>query len=124
MKRFSVSGHDAVLRRVLSAGFGLNVRVKGITGADQDSGMAGPASPGPARPGRGPESAGSGRPSRPPAGARSGAPHRHDEPPSGEMPSNDPDEPADDQASGEAELTGMDLIQRELGGQVISEIED
>jgi hypothetical protein len=27
-------------------------------------------------------------------------------------------------ASGPAELTGMDLIQRELGGQVISEIED
>jgi hypothetical protein len=35
-----------------------------------------------------------------------------------------PDEPsADDRASRPAEVTGMDLIQRELGGQVISEIE-
>jgi hypothetical protein len=40
------------------------------------------------------------------------------------MPSDDPDEPADGQAPREAELTGMDLIQRELGGRVISEIED
>jgi hypothetical protein len=35
-----------------------------------------------------------------------------------------PDEPsADDRASRSTEVTGMDLIQRELGGQVISEIE-
>jgi hypothetical protein len=32
---------------------------------------------------------------------------------------------ADDMASpGQAEISGMDLIQRELGGQIISEIED
>jgi DNA polymerase III subunit gamma/tau len=104
LKGFTTSGCDADLKRVLSTGFGLNVMIRGVTGAD-------------------PASAGT-RSSRPPAAARSGAPRRHDELPSGEMPSNDPDEPADDQASGEAELTGMDLIQRELGGQVISEIED
>jgi hypothetical protein len=35
-----------------------------------------------------------------------------------------PDGPsADGPAPGATELTGMDLIQRELGGQVISEIE-
>ena len=32
LKGFSVSGHDAVLKRVLSAGFGLNVTVKGVAG--------------------------------------------------------------------------------------------
>jgi hypothetical protein len=32
---------------------------------------------------------------------------------------------ADDMASpGQAEISGMDLIQRELGGRIISEIED
>jgi hypothetical protein len=41
--------------------------------------------------------------------------------PPGESPA---DEPApDDRAVQGAELTGMDLIQRELGGQVIGEIE-
>jgi DNA polymerase-3 subunit gamma/tau len=127
LKGFTTSGCDADLKRVLSTGFGLNVMIRGVTGADPVSAgtrSAGPASPGPASAGPGPEPASSGRPSRPPADARSGAPRRYDEPPSGEMPSDDPDEPADDQASGEPELTGMDLIQRELGGQVISEIED
>jgi hypothetical protein len=41
--------------------------------------------------------------------------------PPGELP---PDEPSpDDRAARNAELTGMDLIQRELGGQVIGEFE-
>ena len=44
-----------------------------------------------------------------------------DDMPPDEMP---PDEPSpDDRAVRNAELTGMDLIQRELGGQVIGEIE-
>jgi len=127
LKGFSTSGCDADLKRVLSTGFGLNVMVRGVTGADPDSGgtgSAGPASPGPASRGPAPESAGAGRTRRPPAAARSGVPHHHDEPPSEQMPSGDADEPAGDQASGAAELTGMDLIQRELGGQVIGEIED
>jgi DNA polymerase-3 subunit gamma/tau len=125
LKGFSTSGCDADLRRVLSAGFGLNVAVRGVTGADPDSGRtrsAGPASPASAGPGPGPATAG--RASRPLAAVPSGPPHHHDEPPSGEMTSGDPGKAADDQASGTAELTGMDLIQRELGGQVISEIED
>jgi hypothetical protein len=41
--------------------------------------------------------------------------------PPDEMP---PDEPSpDDRAARVTELTGMDLIQSELGGQVIGEIE-
>ncbi len=35
-----------------------------------------------------------------------------------------PDEPDPGPAPRGSELTGMDLIQRELGGQVIGEIED
>jgi DNA polymerase-3 subunit gamma/tau len=120
MKRFSVSGHDAVLKRVLSTGFGLNVMVKGVIGTDRDSGAARAAGPA----GQGPEP-GQDRASRPAAAAQAGAPRYHDEPPpDDEMPAEDPDEPADDHAPGVTELTGMDLIQRELGGQVISDIED
>ena len=50
MKGFSVSGHDAVLKRVLSADFGLDVMVRGVTGADARSEAGpGPADPGPAQ---------------------------------------------------------------------------
>jgi DNA polymerase-3 subunit gamma/tau len=129
MKGFSVSGHDAVLKRVLSARFGLTVTVKGVTGGDAASG----AGLQPGRPGPG---SGSGRP---PAPARPGsapatpAPEsappdlagQNDEPPDDMAPDEmPPDEPSpDDRAARVTELTGMDLIQRELGGQVIGEIE-
>jgi DNA polymerase III subunit gamma/tau len=90
LKGFSASRHDAVLKRVLSAGFGLNVTVKGVVGATSAS-------------------------SGPSETALSGGAANDNEP---------PDEPsADDQAPAAPELSGMDLIQRELGGQVIGEIE-
>jgi len=150
LKGFSTSGCDADLKRVLSAQFGLNVMVKGVTGGDSGgpaaartpgdpeesappkgpaeprnargslepdsatSGPAGSAGPGPARATAVADGAG-----RPPAGARPGAPRHHDEPPPDGMP---PDE-ADDGPPPGPELTGRDLIQRALGGQVISEIE-
>ena len=48
MKGFSVSGHDAVLKRVLSADFGLDVTVRGVTGADAGARPARvPGGPGP-----------------------------------------------------------------------------
>jgi DNA polymerase III subunit gamma/tau len=121
LKGFSMSGCDADLRRVLSTGFGLNVMVKGVTGADpgSGSGAAGPA-------GAGPGSAGPGGARQPHAAALSGLPRHRAEPPRDEVASDGapPEESADGRASAAAELTGMDLIQRELGGQVISEIED
>jgi DNA polymerase III subunit gamma/tau len=93
LKGFGASRHDAVLKQVLSAGFGLNVTVKGVVGA---AGAAN-ATSGPSQ-------------TAPPSVAGNGEP---------------PGEPAADaQAPGAPELTGMDLIQRELGGQVIGEIED
>ena len=128
LKGFTTSGCDADLKRVLSTGFGLNVTVTGVTGVDPGAGPVG----GPARPG-GPASPGpvaAGGASDPGAAAPARSRPRHDEPPddvgSDEFVPDDipPDEPDGDQAPVVAELTGMDLIQRELGGQVIGEIDD
>ena len=47
MKAFSVSGHDAVLKRVLSTNFGLNVTIKGVAGADVTATAAGRDGPEP-----------------------------------------------------------------------------
>ena len=114
MKGFSVSGHDAVLKRVLSADFGLDVTVRGVTGADAGDRQArSPAGPGP---GPAPEVPPRSRP-------RPGQPSAAQIPPD-EPDDAPPDEPDVDSAPRESELTGMDLIQRELGGQVIGEIED
>jgi DNA polymerase III subunit gamma/tau len=121
LKGFSASGHDAILKQVLSARFGLNVTVRAVPGGDAAPGAAG------LRPARSDPGATS-----PPAPVRRNpapAPPdfvppefagSYDEPPD-DLP---PDEPSpDDRAVRETELTGMDLIQRELGGQVIGEIE-
>jgi DNA polymerase III subunit gamma/tau len=147
LKGFSTSGCDADLKRVLSSRFGLNVMVKGVVGGDPAAGPAGlaPGFPGTAgtRPGSSdPDTSGSnfsgsgfsgsaGRDRGPSAGVPSaGSPVSvayDDEPPDDEMPPDEdelPDEPPAHRAPAvEPELTGMDLIQRELGGQVIGEIE-
>ena len=130
MKGFSVSGHDAVLKRVLSTDFGLNVTIKGVAGADVTA-----AAGRPGRPGTGVPAA-----ARPPAVRRDPAPapsesappefagpdfaEPYDEPDDMPPGGSHEDEPSpDDRAVRNAELTGMDLIQRELGGQVIGEFE-
>jgi len=124
LKGFNVSGHDAVLKRVLSTAFGLNVTVKGVAGGDPASGApaARPGGPGPSNPASGPSRP---SPAAPPESARADPGGYHDEPPDDEPPDEmPPDEPSpDDRAVRTTELTGMDLIQRELGGQVIGEIE-
>jgi DNA polymerase III subunit gamma/tau len=110
LKRFSTSDYDADLKRVLSGSFGLNLMVKGVVGAGDAA--AGP----PAR-----------QPVSPPAFAAPRYEPPDDEPPDEMMPDDlPPDEflAGGGSSSGPPELTGMDLIQRELGGQVISEIED
>ena len=128
LKGFSTSGCDADLKRVLSSRFGLNVMVKGVVGGDPPAGQAGLApdfpgsGPGPASSGRGRGPAGG-----PPSSAAPVAAGYDDEPPDEMPPDEDemtPDEPSSYRApAAEPELTGMDLIQRELGGQVIGEIE-
>ena len=130
MKGFSVSGHDAILKRVLSTDFGLNATIKGVAGADVTAAGSRPGRPGTAALAS----------ARPPAVRRDPVPapsqsappeftapdftEPYDEP--DDMPPGDSleDEPSpDDRAARNAELTGMDLIQRELGGQVIGEFE-
>jgi DNA polymerase-3 subunit gamma/tau len=115
VKGFSASGHDTVLKQVLNDSFGLNVTIKGVAGGD-----AGPGVPGTARPPavrRDPVPA-------PPEPDPPDYTARYDEP--DDMPPGESlqDEPSpEDRAPRDAELTGMDLIQRELGGQVIGEFE-
>ena len=129
LKGFSVSGHDAVLKRVLSSSFGLNVTVKGVVGGDPGPGAAGQAL---ARTRVGPA-----RPRRPGPGQPAGGARRRNSPrriagPAYRTTSRRtrcrpmrcaPDEPSPATGRPATELTGMDLIQRELGGQVIGEIE-
>jgi DNA polymerase-3 subunit gamma/tau len=127
MKGFSVSGHDAILKRVLSNDFGLNATIKGVAGGDAQTGRPAPAAARPPAVRRNPTPVPS--ESVPPDFARpdDAAPdfaEPYDEP--DDMPPGDSleDEPSpDDRAPRNAELTGMDLIQRELGGQVIGEFE-
>jgi DNA polymerase-3 subunit gamma/tau len=155
LKAFGTSGHDAVLKKVLSADFGLTVTVRGVVGGEAAPGAGGPT-PGPSGPRpsaarRQPSAGGSGRgtgSAGPGAGAGSAAPAgptvptrqaappvapqesarpesggRRDEPEDDLPP--EPDEPSADDppAGGPAELSGLDLVQRELGGQVIGEFE-
>jgi DNA polymerase-3 subunit gamma/tau len=125
LKGFSTSGCDADLKRVLSSRFGLNVMVKGVVGGDPPAGRTEPAPDFPGS-GPGPVSAGPGR-AGPAAPAQPPAAEYDDEPPDEMPPDTDemtPDEPSSYRTpAAEPELTGMDLIQRELGGQVIGEIE-
>jgi DNA polymerase-3 subunit gamma/tau len=139
LKGFSSSGCDADLKRVLSSGFSLNVMVKGVTGGDPGAGGQGYRPGGPGAGGAGSDGQGSGgqgsggqgagRPAAEPrpAAAQPGA--AYDDLPPDEMASDGDEMPPDDEPAGyrsapvPAELTGMDLIQRELGGQVISEID-
>jgi DNA polymerase-3 subunit gamma/tau len=130
MKGFSVSGHDAILKRVLSTDFGLNATIKGVAGADVTATGGRPGRPGTGAPAS----------ARPPAVRRDPVPapsesappeftgpdlaEPYDEPDDMPPGGSHEDEPSpDDRAVRNAELTGMDLIQRELGGQVIGEFE-
>ena len=126
LKGFSVSGHDAVLKRVLSADFGLNVTIKGVAGDDVTAGGGRPGRPGPGVPGADRQPAVRRDPV--PAPSESAPPEfagTYDDEPDDMPPDESPrDEPSpDDRAAKNAELTGMDLIQRELGGRVIGEFE-
>ncbi len=118
------------LRFPLSADFGLNVTIKGVAGEDVTAGGGRPGRSGPGVPGvdrppavrRDPVPAPS--ESAPPEFAGPEFAEPYDEPddmPPGESHEDVPS--PDDRAARNAELTGMDLIQRELGGQVIGEFE-
>jgi DNA polymerase-3 subunit gamma/tau len=142
VKGFAGSRHEEILKQVLQARFGVNVVVRAISGGDPSPGerrrpRPEPVPPVPPPPPAQPQAT---QPSRP---ATAEPPPAPPAPPAGETGSeggttrtfgdNDVPFPADDEfdpddedmaASSSAELTGMALVQRELGGQIIGEFED
>jgi hypothetical protein len=127
VKGFASSGCDADLKRVLAASFGLNVQVRavsavsqgdrtdreGSTGAVREKPEISPR-PAPARTRADqPGPAGAGRPRQADAGVAPAGRGAGD---------GDPFDVRDPDASaGQAALTGIDLIKRELGGQIVDE---
>jgi DNA polymerase III subunit gamma/tau len=116
LKGFTTSGCDEDLKRVLSAGFGMNVTVKGMTGGAEASSATPVPSAAPPPPVR-----------RDPAPRSDGPPpqdsYEPDEPREGYLADDEPLPPGPSAELPARELTGMDLIRRELGAQIISEIE-
>jgi DNA polymerase-3 subunit gamma/tau len=137
---FTGSGCDQDLSRALQSIFGTSPQIRTTAGGPGGSGAAGrPAGPGGSGdyPGTAPPAAGTDRgeppgqqpgDSQPPAPARPAA-ARPQQPPA--RPGEDfPDDPGPyesgpgGQDSGSESLTGMDLIERELGGKVIEDLGD
>jgi len=137
-KGFTGSGCDQDLARVLQAMFGTAPQIRTASGHAGNAGSGGHAraAPGAGRPGQarpqgqqpGAGQAGAGRAGGSRAGAGRTEGSRRPEPPA--PPDDFPDDVGGDDGGragpgGEAEsLTGMDLIQHELGGRVIEELGD
>jgi DNA polymerase-3 subunit gamma/tau len=130
VKGFASSGCDADLKRVLSESFGLTVQVKAISSADQGdrsdrNGGSGAGQAGSAEFGRTvpPQT----HPQQP-APAPASQPRPADSAPARtghEAEEGDPFDVRDPDASaGQEALTGMELIKRELGGEIIGEIDN
>jgi DNA polymerase-3 subunit gamma/tau len=119
-KGFVGGGRDGVVREALKETLGVDWRIDTVTGgATPPSGRADPGPrPGPANP---PNPA---PPAQPPAprAAESAPPPEDPPPPVDESDEVDPE--GDANAETETEHSGMALIQRELGGQVIQEIDN
>jgi DNA polymerase-3 subunit gamma/tau len=146
---FASSGHDQILTGALVAMLGLNVRVRAVAGppagrpatggraakgnpavppsADPPAGP--PAAPRPGGGSRGPGAVPEGgRAAQGPAvGGQQAEPRRSRPAPSPPQDAGLAEEEWPDDATGPgtgADLTGMELIRRQLGGRVIQEIED
>lgn len=133
-KGFAASRHDEVLVQVLTGVLGVKLRVRALAGVPAGSQPASsrprvadsgpPADPAPAGPraGNGGPAGGRGgrrqadRPAQPPRPQQRQAPVTD-----GEWPDEPPD--PDDSVDAPETLSGMDLITRQLGGQIIEEIE-
>ena len=138
VKGFTAGQYDEMLKQALNARYGVNLMVRAISGPDTGSGGgAGPrrpapppppapatssaTAPAPAAPAPAPEpqtSVSQRQAPPPPSPSRDNPPFPSDE-------DFDPDdEDMDMSGPVSAELTGVGLIQRELGGEVIGEYED
>jgi hypothetical protein len=132
MKGFAASDYDADLKRVLADSFGLKVQVRAVFSADADSGdPSGPnGGPGPAPAGSGDSFRTIPRDTQPqrPASAAAGQPQAGASAPAPVTRQPDDGDPFDvadpDSSVGQPVLTGMDLIRRELGGEIIDEIDN
>jgi DNA polymerase-3 subunit gamma/tau len=146
VKGFQSSGYEELLKQVLHARFGVNVVVRAISGGDPPAGERRRPGPEPVPPAPSPAPTPSpAPPAQPPAAQppRQVAPQPPPAPPAGAggseagttrsfgdkdvpFPSDEDFDPDDEDMAvpTSAELTGMALVQRELGGQIIGEFED
>jgi DNA polymerase III subunit gamma/tau len=130
VKGFVSSECDADLERVLAQSFGLKVKVRAVSGPAQEDPPDRGASAGAVRENPGNSSRTASPPARaqqpePARGARprpadpGAAPAGHDRDDGDPFDVRDPDASAGDEA-----LTGIDLIKRELGGQIVDETDN
>ena len=154
VKGFQSSGYEDLLKQVLQARFGVSVVVRAVSGGDSPPGDRRRPGPGPVPPPPPPApSAGQPSPPQAPAATRPQEPPvtgsaSAEQPPAPAQPSDEagrrgggtgsfgmpdlpppPDEefdPDDEDMTGPAspELTGMALVQRELGARIIGEYDD
>jgi DNA polymerase-3 subunit gamma/tau len=127
VKGFASSGCDADLKRVLATSFGLNVQVRAVSAVSQGDRTDREGSTGAVRekPEISPRTAPARTRADQPGPAGAGRPRQAD---AGVAPAGrgagdgDPFDVRDPDASaGQAALTGIDLIKRELGGQIVDE---
>ena len=127
VKGFASSGCDADLKRVLATSFGLNVQIRAVSAVSQGDQSDRDGSTGAVRekPEISPRTAPARTSADQPGPAGAGRPRQAD---AGVAPAGrgagdgDPFDVRDPDASvGQAALTGIDLIKRELGGQIVDE---
>jgi DNA polymerase-3 subunit gamma/tau len=141
VKGFTTGQYDEMLKQALNARYGVNLMVRAVSGPTPPSGGGGSGGGGPRRPSPPPPpdpvppasapvpAAPAPVPSPEPSASQRQAP-RPAPPPQDEAPfpsdsDFDPDdEDMDVSGTASAELTGVGLIQRELGGEIIGEYED
>ncbi|RAY14787.1 DNA polymerase III subunit gamma and tau [Actinomadura craniellae] len=135
-KGFTSGGRDAVVREVIKSRWGVELRIDTVpAGSAPPAGRTPPRpapQPPPARPPQPAARPSAAPPQRPERPAEQPAPPRppDDLPPPPDAPtpideSDEVDPPGYADANGsEAEISGMALIQRELGGQIIREIDN
>ena len=131
VKGFVSSECDADLERVLAQSFGLKVKVRAVSGPAQD-GSARPRRQHRSRSGKSGKFLPNGTASSPRAAAGASAREARPRPadpeaaPAGHAPGDgDPFDVRDPDASaGDDALTGIDLIKRELGGQIVDETDN
>ncbi len=123
---FSASGYDRDLISVLNSMLGVTLRVRAITAAQLTGAPAAPRRDHAGLEGPGPAGTTSHPASPPPRerAAREAGPPPPPPPAPTEPAADDSAQPDDPIQPASNDLTGMDLIKRELGGRVIAEIDE